>query len=98
MEDTTAEFEFISNILRVLNDYIQTKQIDIMEERYSELVSQIDELIEDKKSKNFIEIDTPLSIYDIKEETSCLLMDELGSYDLENIPQDGLYVRLKLTL
>lgn len=98
MEDTKAEFEFISNILRVLNDYIQTKQIDIMEERYSELVSQIDELIEDKKSKNFIEIDTPLSIYDIKEETSCLLMDELGSYDLENIPQDGLYVRLKLTL
>jgi|SRR6056300_1092877 len=98
MEDTTAEFEFISNILRVLNDYIQTKQIDIMEERYSELVSQIDKLIEDKKSKNFIEIDTPLSIYDIKEETSCLLMDELGSYDLENIPQDGLYVRLKLTL
>jgi len=98
MEDTKAEFEFISNILRVLNDYIQTKQIDIMEERYSELVSQIDKLIEDKKSKNFIEIDTPLSIYDIKEETSCLLMDELGSYDLENIPQDGLYVRLKLTL
>ena len=98
MEDTTAEFEFISNILRVLNDYIQTKQIDIMEDRYSELVSQIDELMEDKKSKNFIEIDTPLSIYDIKEETSYLLMDELGSYDLENIPQDGLYVRLKLTL
>jgi hypothetical protein len=98
MENTNAEFEFISNILKVLNDYIQTKQIDIMEERYSELMNQIDELMQEKKCKNFIEINTPLSIYDIKDESSCLIMDELGSYDLENIPDDGLYVRLKLTL
>jgi|APSaa5957512493_1039668.scaffolds.fasta_scaffold138202_1 hypothetical protein len=94
-----TEINFVSSILRVLNEYIENKTLNIMEQRFDNLRSEIDKLIDEIgcSSSSIIDIVQPISISSLDDVTAMSIMDEVGSYGLEMLGDEGVYVKLRLT-
>ena len=94
-----TEINFVSSILRVLNEYIENKTLNIMEQRFDNLRSEIDKLIDEIgcSSSSVVDIVQPISISSLDDTTAMTIMDELGSYGLEMLGDEGIYVKLRLT-
>ena len=94
-----TEINFVSSILRVLNEYIENKTLNIMEQRFDNLRSEIDKLIDEIgcSSSTIIDIVQPISISSLDDVTAMSIMDEVGSYGLEMLGDEGVYVKLRLT-
>jgi len=94
-----TEINFVSSILRVLNEYIENKTLNIMEQRFDNLRCEIDKLIDEIgcSSSSIIDIEQPISISSLDDVTAISIMDELGSYGLEMLGDEGVYVKLRLT-
>ena len=94
-----TEINFVSSILRVLNEYIENKTLNIMEHRFDNLRSEIDKLIDEIgcSSSSIIDIVQPISISSLDDVTAMSIMDEVGSYGLEMLGDEGVYVKLRLT-
>ena len=94
-----TEINFVSSILRVLNEYIENKTLNIMEQRFDNLRGEIDKLIDEIgcSSSSIVDIVQPISISSLDDTTAMTIMDELGSYGLEMLGDEGIYVKLRLT-
>lgn len=96
-EGTKTEIDFITSILKVLNQYIQNKTLNVMEARFDNLRAEIDKLEEEINSSSYISLEQPISISCLDDETAVLVMDEIGSFGLESLGDEGIYVKVKLT-
>jgi hypothetical protein len=94
---TATEIDFITSILKVLNEYIQNKTLNVMEARFDHLRAEIDKLVEEINSSAYIDLEQPISISCLDDETAVLIMDEIGSYGLESLGNEGISVKVRLT-
>ena len=94
-----TEINFVSSILKVLNEYIENKTLNIMEQRFDNLRAEIDKLIDEIgcSSSSLIDIEQPISLSSLDDITCMSIMDELGSYGLEMLGDEGVYVKVRLT-
>lgn len=97
INSTTTEIDFITSILKVLNEYIENKTLNVMEARFNNLRAEIDKLVEEINCSTYIDLEQPISISCLDDETAVLVMDELGSFGLESLGEEGICVKVRLT-
>lgn len=95
MED--EEINFTIDFMKLIEKYIQTKSINVMEQRFEILKNELVSLSEEMQVGSFVDLDTSISLNnDISDNVSSSIMAELGSMGFDSIPEQGVYVRLKM--
>lgn len=96
--NSDAEIQFATEIIQVLNKYIQNKTLDIMEERFNVLRNELEYLSSEiLEAQREIKLETPVSLnHELSNNTAMCIMTELGDYEIEDIPEEGIEVCLKI--
>lgn len=83
------EITFAEEFIALVNKYVQSKTIDILDKRYDILRNEIDNLAKDIREQEEFKItklDTPISLSELSPDTSSQILMEIG--DLEQLPAE----------